>query len=173
VISRALRTLAIAVPLSLAVAVPAAHAGSLYTPDVQALSTGTCDGNTFLLDLDGAQLNSHVTGYVQFDKHSQITIDNEVVNGTGKGGAAEWHFTHAIPSRTKKVTYSITYNRVEVPHSQETHTETYALADLCPDLPVTGGNAAPVGKVALGVTLGGALLAAVAIRRRPRKTTAA
>lgn len=178
-IKNALRTLAIAAPLALAVAAPA-HAGStLYSPDVAALVITQCDLNDFIMQIDGAAPSTAVTGWIQFDSKSKINLSGEfATSGGGTGGAGTWSYTKAYPSKTKKVAYEIHFKaitngsgNVNAPHDV-TRSDTLYRSD-CPGLPVTGSNAAPIGKIALGAVLAGGLLATVAVRRRPRKANIA
>jgi len=170
VIKKALRTLAIAAPLTLALAAPA-HAGSTYPPDVAALVITSCDLNNFMMSIDGAKPNSAVTGWIQFDSRTKITINETASASGGTGGTGTWDYSVKYPSRTKKTHIYITYTAMYGGEHTVNTDEYYYRAD-CPGLPVTGGNAAPVGKIALGAVLAGGLLATVAVRRRPRKAHA-
>lgn len=174
VISRTLRSLAIAVPLSLAVAVPAAHAGSSYKPAVNAITVTGCDWETLSMAVDGAQPNSPVVVHIVFSFKSgpdSVSDYNETATGTsGQLGSSSWSKSVSIPANATALSAKITATLVNGGTSDKTTT-----LDRVGDcgLPETGSNSAPIGQIALGVTLGGGLLAAVALRRRPRKSNAA
>jgi len=167
-----IRVLAIAAPLALGVGVQAASAGNPYTPSVEALTAINCDLEVLTFTLDGAKNGTSVTGTVKFDNRAPIAYSGTASGSSGFGGAATFSKEIAYPTAaTKKFTITASYTD---PFDQaQSSTYTFNRGIECPGLPVTGGNAAPVGKIALGVTLGGALMAAVAIRRRPRKSTTA
>ncbi|CAB4882125.1 unannotated protein [freshwater metagenome] len=172
VISRTLRSLAIAVPLSLAVGIPAASAGSPYPADVAAITILGCDADNVVLAIDGAVPASAVTGSVTFVKAGDdevVGIDDTATGSSGVLGSATWSTNVPIPTGVTSIIVSLTANLVN--GGVTLQEKTIDRADC--DLPETGSNTAPIGKIALGATLGGALLAAVAIRRRPRKTSAA
>ncbi|MEI7991119.1 MAG: hypothetical protein WCH93_01685 [Actinomycetota bacterium] len=173
-ISRTLRTLAIAVPLSLAVGIPAANAASLYPPNVAAITIAGCGENSVDVSVDGAVLGSAVTGTVTFSfkaggPDSVVNINETATGSSGVSGSATWSGSWPLPAGVSSITVSITANLL----NGGVTTQPYSVDRVDCDLPETGSNSAPIGKIALGTTLGGALLAAVAIRRRPRKTSAA
>ena len=174
VISRTLRSLAIAVPLSLAVAVPAAHAAS-YSPAVQALSATGCDWETLSLAVDGALPGTAVTVHAVFHYKSQAdtTVDlNETATGSsGENNSATWQGSIPIPANATSLSVTIHADLVNNADDETKVVNLDRVADC--GLPETGSNTAPIGQIALGVTLGGGLLAAVALRRRPRKSNAA
>ena len=173
VISRTLRSLAIAVPLSLAVGIPAASAAT-YSPGVNAIQILGCDWENVDLSVDGAVPGSAVTGTVTFfykaGGSSVVNINETATGSSGELGSATWSKSVAIPGGVSSLSASITAELVS--NVGETQTKSLDRVSDC-GLPETGSNSAPIGKIALGTTLGGALLAAVAIRRRPRKTSAA
>lgn len=175
VISRTLRSLAIAVPLSLAVAVPAAHAGSSYKPAVNAITVTGCDWDTLSMAVDGAQPNSPVAVHIVFSFKSgpDTVLDYaETATGTsGQLGSSSWSKSVPIPSNATVLSAKITATLVNGGPLSEKTTTLDRVGDC--GLPETGSNTAPIGQIALGVTLGGGLLAAVALRRRPRKSNAA
>ena len=173
-ISRTLRTLAIAVPLSLAVGIPAANAGSIYSPGVNAITIIGCDWDTVDLAVDGAVPGSAITGSVTFfysaGGSSTVEIDDTATGSSGEFGSATWSLSVPIPAGVSSLSASITAQLIS--NTGETQTKSLDRVGDC-GLPETGSNTAPIAKIALGTALGGALLAAVAIRRRPRKTSAA
>jgi len=171
VISRTLRSLAIAVPLSLAVGIPAASAAT-YSPGVNAITILGCAEDNVVLSVDGAVPNSAVTGSVTFVKPGDdevVTITDTATGSSGELGSATWSTNVPIPAGVTSIIVSLTADLVN--NSGETQSVEIDRVDC--ELPETGSNTAPIGKIALGASLGGALLAAVAIRRRPRKTSAA
>lgn len=167
-----IRVLAIAAPLALGVGIQAASAGSTYTPYVRALSAINCDLEKLTFSLDGAKPNTAVTGTVKFDNRTPVPFSGTATGNAGAGGAATYSKELAYPTASTK-RFRIVANYTDPDNVARTAEYEFNRGIECPGLPVTGGNAAPVGKIALGVTLGGALLAAVAIRRRPRKSNAA
>ncbi len=175
VISRTLRSLAIAVPLSLAVAVPAAHAGSDYKPVVNAISVAGCDWDTLEMAADGVQPAGSVTVHIVFSYKSgpDTVLDySENASGTaGQLGSATWSKDVPIPANATSLSVTITAALVNDVDGLVKTVNLDRVADC--GLPETGSNSAPIGQIALGVTLGGGLLAAVALRRRPRKSNAA
>lgn len=167
-----IRILAIAAPLALGVGIQAASAGNTYTPAVNALTAINCDLEVLTFNLDGAKAGTQVTGTVKFDNRTPVAYSGTAIGNGGYGGAATFSKEISYPrASTKK--FTITANYTDPFNQAQSATYTFNRGIECPGLPVTGGNAAPVGKIALGVTLGGALMAAVAIRRRPRKSTTA
>lgn len=173
-LSRTLRSLAIAVPLSLAVGIPAANAGSIYSPGVDAITILGCDWDTVDLAVDGAVPGSAITGSVTFfysaGGSSTVEIDDTATGSSGQFGSATWSSSVTIPAGVSSLSASITAQLIS--NTGETQTKSLDRVGDC-GLPETGSNTAPIAKIALGTALGGALLAAVAIRRRPRKTSAA
>ena len=176
VISRTLRSLAIAVPLSLAVAVPAAHAGSSYSPAVNAITISGCAWDKVAMSVTGAVPGSSVSGSVVF---TFKTGDPQTVNfgpelttaGTGELNSNYWSKDITILEGATAWTATVNATLVNNSGGGQKIVSKDRVADC--GLPETGSNAAPIGQIALGVTLGGGLLAAVAIRRRPRKSNAA
>lgn len=188
VISRALRIAAITAPLVLGVASPSfAGSGGSEPAEVDSLRLQRCLVDEVVLTFEGLDIPSTIAGTVQFDSRLPKTTVNRSVTladvDAGNAGSGSVTLTYPIPAKTKVIKVSLTYTlwddtvktvdptKINDPVSQPFGGR-IERAD-CPDLPVTGGNAAPIGKIALGTTLGGALLAAVAIRRRPRKHNAA
>lgn len=172
-ISRTLRSLAIAVPLALAVGIPAATAAS-YSPGVDAITILGCDWDNVDLAVDGAVPSSAVTGTVTFffsaGGSSVVNISELATGSSGELGSATWSKSVPIPAGVSSLSASITAQLIS--NTGETQTKSLDRVGDC-GLPETGSNTAPIGKIALGTALGGALLATVAIRRRPRKTSAA
>jgi hypothetical protein len=143
-----------------------------YPPDVDALVVTSCDLNNFSASIDGAKPNSAITGWVQFDSRTKIIINTTATSGGGTGGTGTWDYTVQYPTRTKKTRIYLQFTTLYGGEHSVNRDETFYRSD-CPGLPVTGGNAAPIGKIALGAVLAGGLLATVAIRRRPRKAQTA
>ena len=176
VISRTLRSLAIAVPLSLAVAVPAAHAGSSYSPAVNAITILGCTWDNVDMAVTGAVPSSTVSGSVVFTFKTgdpqTVTFGPEVTSaGTGELNSNSWSKSVPIPAGATAWTATVNATLVNTTDGGTKIVSKDRVGDC--GLPETGSNAAPIGQIALGVTLGGALLAAVAVRRRPRKSNAA
>ena len=176
VISRTLRSLAIAVPLSLAVAVPAAHAGSSYSPAVNAITISGCAWDEVDMAVTGAVPGSTVSGTVVFTYKTgdpdTVTFGPEATTaGSGELNSNSWSKSVAIPAGATSWTATVNATLVNNTGGGQKIVSKDRVADC--GLPETGSNAAPIGQIALGVTLGGGLLAAVAIRRRPRKSNAA
>lgn len=174
VIKKALCTLAIAAPLSLALALPA-HAAT-YPTDVQALELVQCNFDNFELNFTGLQPGSKVKVSVKFDSKPAVVTEENAVAG-GPGGTYTYSYSLPYPAGTNKVVWSAQWVAADgsggIPKDSKNLTDASQPGTFfrknCPDLPVTGGNAAPIGKIALGAVLAGGLLATVAIRRRPRK----
>jgi hypothetical protein len=153
------------------VGIPTATAAS-YPPDVNAITILGCDLDNVVLSVDGAVPNSAVTGSVTFVKPGDdevVTITDTATGNSGVLGSATWNRNVPIPTGVTSIIVSLRADLVT--NHDALQEKTIDRADCA--LPETGSNTAPIGKIALGATLGGALLAAVAIRRRPRKTSAA
>lgn len=189
VISRTLRIAALAVPMTLGAAAPA-FAGLSTGPgtepaEVASLRNQYCTSDKLVVTLVGLDVPSSVTGQVQFNA-STAPVNEAVNTGAGAAGSGTVNLEVPIPAGTTLIRLSLSYELWDGTEITVDPTKDYvagkeytanvyggrmALSD-CPGAPQTGGDPAPVGRIALGATLGGALLAAIAIRRRPRNQSA-
>ena len=195
-ITKALRTLVIAAPLSLVAAAPAFAGGagpsSTYTPYAGALEANVCgwtdeatqdaiDHYTVVYDSVKPNTEIKITAKFKFsngttttEEHTISAADTNNTTGTNGSAAGSKEFDNPAGKVTAiRLKFEFTWHdgspqTVWLPG--ELTWTTYAAK--C-SLTETGSNAAPVGKIALGVTLVGGALAAVAIRRRPRKAGSA
>lgn len=177
VIKKTLSVLAVSAAVALGLAAPA-HAGSTYTPEVNALVITACDAENFIIEIDGAKPGTPITGQVVFKKVSTTlsteTISDTATGTTGTGGTSKWDATYPFPAGTTRTYLTISFTRADGSaggDSYDVSNKLYKRADC--QLTVTGSNSAPIGKIALGAVLAGGLLATVAVRRRPRKASAA
>ena len=65
--------------------------------------------------------------------------------------------------------FTVTISGLDYPDGTPFSTPFTVDRRTCPDLPETGANSFPIGKTALGVSLAGAFLIVIALRRRPRE----
>ena len=192
VISRTLRIAALALPLSIAAAAPAFAGAGASGPgtepaEVASLRNQYCSSDVFTVTLVGLDVPSSVTGQVQFNSLTPTAVNESVSSGAGDAGSGTVTLNFPIAAGTTVIKLSLSYTLWDGTtitvnpakdyiagreYSANEYGGRMALAD-CPGAPQTGGDPAPIGRIALGATLGGALLAAVAVRRRPRKQTSA
>jgi hypothetical protein len=165
--TRALVAAALTLPAVLGIA-SAAQAQDDYSPEVLSTQIVFCDLNDLNVTVDGVQSNSLVRIRIDWDSDNVFEVDVNNVEADGTGFATR---QFPIPDVTAVFTVVIDGFVQSDPDDPDVFPFERTIPGdrtACPDLPNTGGDAFPIGKVALAVTLAGALLAAVAIRRRPR-----
>ncbi len=160
-ISRALRVVIGVAVLGVAVAAPA-HAQETYPPEV--LSTGLvhCGQGAVNVTVDGVMPNSVIHIVIDFTTAPDV-VEDVVTDALGFFNGT-WPFPVNLGS-----TFSVTISGFDFPNGAPFAMPFIVDRRECPDLPYTGANSFPVGKAALGASLGGAFLIAVAVRRRPKE----
>ena len=167
-ISRTLRIAALALPLTLAAAAPAfAGAAPSEPAEVASLRNQYCSSDQFSVTLVGLDVPSSVTGQVQFNLSTPTAISESISVGSGDAGSGTVTLSYPIPAGTKVIRLSLSYTTWEGTSITVDPTKDYvagkeygsnvyggrmALAD-CPGAPQTGGDPAPIGRIALGATL--------------------
>jgi hypothetical protein len=174
VIKRALLTAAVALPLTLGVAGTAHAQEAPYPLGALNLTADGCYTDHIVATVDNAAFESALTITISFPANPALDqVYHETTDASGNysgsfaipahaGAVVNWEAAGSDPAPT------IGEPTATTPFDQSGSVNR---AD-CPGLPLTGGNAAPIGKFALGATLAGAFLVVVALRRRPRKAAA-
>ena len=165
-ISRLARLVAVTVPVLFALATPALAAPPISTPpEVLSLGISNCVLGEIVVTVDGAQPNSTLHVVITFTGAPVVTYD----------GTADiiGHFeasTPIPPNAGAIVLVNISgldfdlNTPAGVPFNQTFRVD----RRTCAVLPPTGANSAPIGKIAFGMTLAGAFLIVVTLRRRSR-----
>lgn len=162
--NRALRVAAVTAPLVLALAVPA-MAQSSYPPETLSLALVSCELENLIMTVDGAMPNSTVKVTVDFDGVPDI-VKNLTTDSVGHADGSFPINPNAGPIIV--ITVEGVDFDPDVPNGVPFRRVFEVDRRDCPTLPSTGSDALPIGKLAFGATLGGALLIVVALRRRPR-----
>jgi len=164
---RIARIAALVVPLILATGATAA-AQTSYPPETLSTTIVACGEGEIVVSVEGAKPNSQIT--ISFD-FQNIPDTQYQANADAIG-----FFNGLYPLPTTAETgavFTVTITGLDYDPNNPNGVPFQSVLQIdreeCPDLPSTGSEPAPVGKIALAVTLAGALLVVVAVRRRPRE----
>ena len=146
--------------LGLVVAEPA-HAQQTYPPEVLSIGLVNCGQRAVNVTVDGVMPNSVIHIVIDFTNAPDVVAD-VVANALGFFNGS-WPFPVSSGP-----TFSVTISGFDFPNGAPFAMPFIVDRRACPDLPDTGAESFPIGKLALGASLGGAFLIAVAIRRRPK-----